>query len=237
MGRDPPPKNVSLRGAEVDLPECQERRRGKPQKHSEGGRVDLPECQERRRQAQKHNKNQCFFLCHRHLGGRRGLRLTFFGRGRGGGGVQITNRPKPVGGQKWGKMNIWGSGRVTKNTRNGGTTQHNLQMPWSCQTVPLLHLSENSADSEARDQCLRGTVGSTSATNGSSGSLTPGGRLSSSVNAFHSLFLPKNPLQGPGGRLTECVVHIVQALTRMDENATLLSIAWRTIRSRGRQCF
>ena len=52
---------------------------------------------------------------------------------------------------------------------------------------------------------FRGTVGSTSATNGSSRSLAPKGRFTSSVNAFNVFsvfFLPKNLLQGPGGRLT-----------------------------------
>ena len=56
------PKNVSLREAVVDLPECSEGRRGKHKSTLRGVGVDLPECQERRRQAQKHRKVSVFFF-------------------------------------------------------------------------------------------------------------------------------------------------------------------------------
>ena len=57
----PPKKNVSLRGA-VDLPECQERRRGKHKSTLREAGVDLPECQEHAGASTKAQKNQCFFL-------------------------------------------------------------------------------------------------------------------------------------------------------------------------------
>ena len=94
MGRVPSQKNVSLRGAGVDLPECQERRRGK---HKSTKKVSVfflgvkASPARGRRRLQKNTPPPPGVVLDigegqlsQTFGGRGRLRLTFFGGGGGG---------------------------------------------------------------------------------------------------------------------------------------------------------